>query len=207
MAPANLRTVLAALKPGVRFMIQFVGDAEWHERICTGKGRTMVTSVSALTPDEDHYVHDLAVDAEKLELVGPRGGLPRTVRGGLVYRFDEDYEYDDDELERMYAEGERLLVGAGDVRAAAARRGRPPAGKGGAALPLADAAAAGAAGALGTPPLTPRGLWLLAEPLVGHDVGEDVSGLVVAHLIKGDSAWWRSVVLQSGPSAWSCGRR
>ncbi len=37
-------------------------------------------------------------------------------------------------------------------------------------------------------PNTPPGLWLLAEPMIGHELGEDVSKVVEEKFVRGDSA-------------------
>ncbi len=84
MPPPSLAAILPRVRPGVNIVIRHDGDVEWRERIVTGIVHGQPHMVSAVTPDEDHYVHNLRDDLTGIELVGQRGGLPKTVRRPLI---------------------------------------------------------------------------------------------------------------------------
>jgi hypothetical protein len=169
----------------------------------------------ALTPDEDHYVHDLEEDIDEVHHAGPRGGIPTAVRnavrstGDLVYRFDG--AYDEEALTQICQEG-------ADIWEEELRRRRGPE-----KLPRRLSKKTSAAVALGEEPrpvlpLAPgRGstathavdeagmVWVLAEPVGSLSIGTDVSDLAPAPgARRGDSG----VVVVDGAAvrAWRLGR-
>ncbi len=161
---------------GAYVMVRHRGEAEYQERLVTFVSKADPRLVM-MTPDEDHYAVEPTREFDAVYVLGPRRGLPSTIRKAavLVYRFDETY--DDDELARIFAEARDI---ARDAKILEPRkRGRP------AALDDRDGASdVGAAGAL-----VPRlpvadggdlgGVWLLSEPTEFQDVGLDVTDCVL----------------------------
>ena len=117
MAGRQPRRWLEALNnaaPGDYVIVRHRGQDEWHERLLTYRSERD-DRVVMITPDEDHYVVEPAVEFDAVYTVGPREGLPSAVRKstGLIYRFDE--RYGDEDLDRILAEGRDIAEEAGLV--------------------------------------------------------------------------------------------
>ncbi len=125
-----------------------------------------------------------------LELVGPCDGLPKTVPGPLTHRFDN--ENDAAQACEMLTEGRRLLQQEETRWEPVVPRGvrhkivgkRP---EGARPLPLV---LPGAEEVLDDAGATPRGVWMMAEPAPGHDIGEDVGALADRSPCIKDTLWW-----------------
>ena len=116
----------ADVEIGDKFWFCF-GDVlgEWHEMMLTGFEGPFG---AVLTRDEDQYLVHLVDDHTFVLPTGVRGGLPRAIanhqaRGATLWRFDV-HSYGRTQLERIFAEGDRLLR-SGDEHYPAVRTAAP----------------------------------------------------------------------------------
>ncbi len=81
-----MQAVISRLHPGDRIFVQHAGKDEWHARIATATNPT-ASHFTALTPDEDHYVHGIVDEVTAISMARPRGGVPRELlhRRQIVY--------------------------------------------------------------------------------------------------------------------------
>ena len=188
---------LDRLRAGQHVLVKFIGENEFHERILTSQVQGHLWM--ALTPDEDHYPHHLVEDVSEIFLVGPRGGVPvkASRQGLLTYRFRNKYSVD--MLDAVIAEGatlaaEELFPRSRPLRRLRGKQAGPP------VLPLGKLAP-GRASAPHLPrpaieddepprdkvesvdllgaPSGSDGVWLLAEPSEGYEIGLDVGAMVI----------------------------
>ncbi len=91
---ADGAALLSSLAMGLRVFVKVAGDNRWHERLLLAKRSTQKWGGSSDTSVtiEDFGEHD------GMAILGTQGGLPRSVRGQVLLRFDED------ELERRSEE-------------------------------------------------------------------------------------------------------
>ena len=176
------------LKVGDFIFVVHPDEEEWHERLLTAhvKGTIWV----ALTPDEDHYDIELALELDQWVVVGPRGGLPPKLRSTswMVYRFRDVYSKK--QLAAVFDEGATISAAVMIERGLVAKSRRP-----GLNLPLGNVAGASAGivvpqdgAAIAADELDTSHVWLLLEATPGHKIGEDVSLSYVASSIVGESA-------------------